>query len=179
MRNERRLERRRGRRSGNLTILFIVSIFLSSFALLPLAAALAAEEWPTRTITVINGSAVGGLADVIARPFAHEMSKVLGVPIVVTSITGGGGGIAAQNVFQAPNDGYTWQAQGAQIRVMGVMGYHTSGPKDWYVLPLVGYLAAFVVREDSPYKTFPDLLEALKKNPDKTPFIHSVSINCA
>lgn len=170
MGHERGLEKRRGGRLGNLGMLFVVSIFLGSFLLLPLATALAAEDWPTRAITVINGSAVGGFVDTVARPFAHEMSKVLGVPIMVTSITGGGGGIAAQNVYQASADGYTWQAQGAQIRVMGVMGYHESGPKDWYALPLVGYLAAFVVREDSPYKSFPDLLEAMKKNPDKIPF---------
>ncbi len=170
MKKERNGETKRGRKLKSIFFLSAISISLSSFSLLPLTTALAAEEWPTRTITVINGSAVGGFVDIIARPFAHEMSKVLGVPIMVTSITGGGGGIAAQNVFQAPGDGYTWQAQGAQIRVMGVMGYHDSGSKDWYVLPLVGYLAAFVVKEDSPYKTFPDLLEAMKKNPDKIPF---------
>jgi tripartite-type tricarboxylate transporter receptor subunit TctC len=163
MRYWKRLERglRSSIRFSGLTIL-LGSLILISAAPVP-----AAENWPAGPITTINGSAAGGFVDLISRTFGNEMSKVLGVPIVATNVSGGGGGIAAHNVFVAPNDGYTWQVQGAQIRTMGVLGYHDSSPKDWYVVPLAGIVGSISVKENSPYKTFFDLVEALKKNPNK------------
>ncbi len=170
MKNGKRFQYREVGRRGNSGRLFRMAILLGSLIVIPVAPAPGAEIWPARPITTINGSAAGGFTDLIARAFGNEMSKALGVPIVATNVTGGGGGIAAHNVFVAPSDGYTWQVQGAQIRTMGVLGYHDSSPKDWYVVPLTGYLASIAVKEDSPYKTFSDLVEALKKNPGKTPY---------
>jgi tripartite-type tricarboxylate transporter receptor subunit TctC len=106
------------------------------------------------------------------------MSKVLGVPIVVVNMPGGGGGIAAENSFRAPNDGYTWHAQGSAFRTFAVMGLHTAAPKDWYCIPTITYIGAIAVREDSPYKTFPQLIEALKKEPGKIPFAASPLASC-
>ena len=150
-----------------------MAVLLCFLIMLCFVTAPAAEDWPARTITVICGSSAGGLTDTSTRVIVGEMSKLLGVAIIVTNVTGGGGGIAAQNVFQAPNDGNTWHAQGAQIRTMGVLGLHDSSPKDWYVLPTVGYIGAIAVKEDSPYKTLADLIEALKKNPGKIPYAAS------
>jgi len=167
MKNGKNVLPRQVGRPNHSEPLLRTAILLGSLILISSAPALAAETWPTRPITTINGSAVGGFTDLISRVFGNEMSKVLGVPIVATNVTGGGGGIAAHNVFVAPNDGYTWQVQGAQIRTMGVLGYHDSSPKDWYVVPLAGYLASIAVKEDSPYKTLSDLAEALRKNPNQ------------
>jgi tripartite-type tricarboxylate transporter receptor subunit TctC len=171
----RGLEKKRGVRLKNLGLLFTVSIFLGSFTLIPLTAALAAQEWPSRAITINVATAAGGGVDINTRAVGNEMSKILGVPIVIVNMPGGGGGIAAHNTFVAPNDGYTWQAQGAQLRTMGVLGYHSSSPKDWYCLPTLGYTPAIVVREDSPYKIFPDLIKALKESPGKIPYGASYS----
>ncbi len=129
-----------------------------------------ASEWPTRQITVIVGVTPGGNADTSTRAIVNEMSKTLGVPIVVTNMPGGGGGIAAENVFRAPNDGYTWHSQGSAQRSFGVMGFHASAPKDWYCLPTTTYVCVISVRQDSSFKSFPDLVEAMKKDPGKIPY---------
>jgi tripartite-type tricarboxylate transporter receptor subunit TctC len=142
-------------------------IMLSFIAFFHIQAVSSAAEWPTKAITINCVTPAGGLVDVAVRAFVPEISKILGVPVIVVNMPGGGGGICAQNTYAAPNDGYTWQAMGGQIRVMTVLGYHDKPPKDWYCLPIVGYTAAIAVRADSPYKTFPDLIEAMKKNPDK------------
>jgi len=88
----------------------------------------------------------------------------------VTDVGGGGGGIGAEKVFRAPNDGYTWYAQGTALESLGVMGFHSSAPKDWYWLPIIKFNGEFAVKENSPYKTFADLAEALKKEPGKIPY---------
>jgi len=132
-----------------------------------------AKDWPSKTITVDVGVTPGGFTDTSTRALVAEMSKTLGVPIVVVNMPGGGGGIAAENVFRVPNDGYTWHAQGSAFRTFAVMGLHASDPKDWYCVPTITYVGAIAVKEDSPYKTFPDLVEAMKKDPGKIPYAAS------
>jgi tripartite-type tricarboxylate transporter receptor subunit TctC len=165
MREKDILNEKKTGRSNNLNLLGKLMI-LSFFALLSFVEVCSAAEWPTKGITLNCTTAAGGGVDMAARAFAPEISKILGVPITVINLPGGGGGICAQNTYMAPNDGYTWQAQGAQLRVMGVLGYHDKSPKEWYCIPLYGYTAAIIVRSDSPYKTFPDLVDAIKKNPN-------------
>ena len=144
-------------------------ILSGCFILLFLAAVSSAAEWPTKTIIINCVTSVGGTIDMVVRAFVPEISNILGVPVIVVNMPGGGGGICAQNTYNAPNDGYTWQAQGGQLRVMTVLGYHDKPPKDWYCTPLAGYTCSIAVRADSPYKTFSDLVEAMKKNPGKIP----------
>ena len=169
MKKERRLRERKDGRSKKDKWLSGRPILVGFFVLLSLTAVSAAQEWPKKAITVNSASSVGGSVDTASRAFAREMSQVLGVPITIINMPGGGGGIAAQNTYLAANDGYTWQAQGGQLRTVGVLGYHDKSPKEWYCMPLVGYTSAIIVRADSPYKTFRDLIEALKKDPDKIP----------
>jgi tripartite-type tricarboxylate transporter receptor subunit TctC len=154
-----------------LGIIIGVIIILVATSTLSLAAD--ARDWPTKTITIIVGSAAGGNSDLAARTVSSEMSKILRVPIVVVNMPGGGGGISAENVFRAPNDGYTWNAQGSAMRTYGVMGFHASAPQDWYCLPTTTYSGSIAVRMDSPYKTFADLIAALKKDPGKISYAAS------
>ncbi len=141
-------------------------VLLGSLISLPLTSE-AAEKWPTRPITVIVHVAPGGGTDLATRALANEMSKTLGVPIVVQNIIGGGGAIASKKVFSEPPDGYTWISAGSSWKNLGPMGLHDTNLKDWYCLPLIGVYGSIAVKEDSPYKTLRDLLDALKKNPGK------------
>jgi tripartite-type tricarboxylate transporter receptor subunit TctC len=157
-------------RLGFLAYLFVATIFLGSL-LLPSASM--ADEWPNKKITINIGAAPGGFADIQIRAISAEMSKIFKVPIVIVNMAGGGGGVAAQNTWTAPNDGYTWNGHGGGFRTFGVMAIHDSSPKDWYCIPTMGYIGAISVKEDSPYKTFPDLANDLRKNPGKIPYAAS------
>jgi tripartite-type tricarboxylate transporter receptor subunit TctC len=149
-------------------------VMLSLFSFLVMPQIATAKEWPTKTITIICGTTPGGVSDVTTRAISAEMSKILGVSIVVVNMPGGGGGVAAENVFRAPNDGYTWHTQGSGFRTFAVMGLHASPPKDWYCIPTTTYVGAVAVKEGSPYKTFPDLVEATKKDPGKIAYSASL-----
>lgn len=67
----------------------------------------AAEEWPTRPITLVIASTAGGMMDVISRSLAQDLSVSLGQPVIVEFKPGGGGVIGQQSVSRAEPDGYT------------------------------------------------------------------------
>ncbi|HWI19724.1 MAG TPA: tripartite tricarboxylate transporter substrate-binding protein, partial [Vicinamibacterales bacterium] len=66
-----------------------------------------AQDYPTRTITVVVPFAAGGLTDVPARLFAAMLQEKIGQNIVVDNKTGGTGTIGVAYVSRATPDGYT------------------------------------------------------------------------
>lgn len=66
-----------------------------------------AQNFPDRPVKVVVPFAAGNTLDNALRQVAEEFKKNTGQPIVVDNKPGGSGIIAAQNVMQAPPDGYT------------------------------------------------------------------------
>ncbi|MBR0659279.1 tripartite tricarboxylate transporter substrate-binding protein [Neoroseomonas oryzicola] len=85
----------------------IIRRTLLAAAALGLASALPAraQDYPSRTITIVAGAAAGGPTDVITRLVAEAMAKHLPQPVVVENI--GPAHVGAQRVAQARPDGYT------------------------------------------------------------------------
>jgi tripartite-type tricarboxylate transporter receptor subunit TctC len=73
-------------------------------ALAPLDAA--AQDWPTRPLTIVVPFAAGGAADGTARVLAVGLSEVLGQNVIVENFTGAGSTIGANRVAKGPADGY-------------------------------------------------------------------------
>jgi tripartite-type tricarboxylate transporter receptor subunit TctC len=72
------------------------------------ATAAIGQAFPTRPVVMVVPYAAGGSADVVARPLAGEMSKVLGENVVVELRPGAGGNIGAEYVARSVRaDGYT------------------------------------------------------------------------
>ncbi|WP_328702664.1 tripartite tricarboxylate transporter substrate binding protein BugD [Belnapia mucosa] len=67
----------------------------------------AAQQFPSRTITVIVPFAAGGPTDTVARLVAESMGRDLGQTVVVENAGGAGGTIGSQRVAQARPDGHT------------------------------------------------------------------------
>lgn len=66
-----------------------------------------AAKFPDKPIRIIVPYPAGGTADAVGRPLAVEMSKRLGVPVLLDYKSGAGGTIGAQYVSKSPPDGYT------------------------------------------------------------------------
>jgi tripartite-type tricarboxylate transporter receptor subunit TctC len=66
-----------------------------------------AQEYPSRSITMIVGFAPGGFADGFARLVGSKLSERLGQTVVIENRAGGGGNIAGAFVANALPDGYT------------------------------------------------------------------------
>src|SRR6266446_5820578 len=67
----------------------------------------AAQEWPTRPITLIVPFAAGGGIDVSARIQAQRMGELLGHSIVIENVGAAAGMAGGARVAKAPPDGYT------------------------------------------------------------------------
>jgi len=81
---------------------------LLSACLLAATFAASAQNYPTRTITIVVPFTAGGPTDRVARDLAEAMRKPMGgAIIVVDNAAGAGGSIGANKVAKAAADGYT------------------------------------------------------------------------
>lgn len=70
--------------------------------------AAAAQEFPSRPITIVVANGPGGATDLVPRILAPEMSKALGQPVLVENRPGANNLIGFEYVAKtAPADGYT------------------------------------------------------------------------
>ena len=77
-----------------------ISCWLAT-ALLACASHAAAQEFPTRFVTIVAPFQAGGPSDTVARLIAAPMSKALGQQVVVENVTGAGGTIGSGRVAKA------------------------------------------------------------------------------
>jgi len=63
--------------------------------------------WPNRPIKLIVPVGPGGVADILAREFAQQLTERLGQPVVVDNRPGAATVIGTTAVAKAPPDGYT------------------------------------------------------------------------
>jgi len=143
------------------------------FALLLFALAARAQDYPTKPVTMIVPFPPGGVADIVGRPLASTMEKILKVPVVVVNRTGAGGAVGMGVAAKAPADGYTILMALSSISIFPVSD-RINGKTPPYELKDFAPIAlitadptVLVVRSDSPYKTLKDFVEAAKANPGK------------
>jgi tripartite-type tricarboxylate transporter receptor subunit TctC len=66
----------------------------------------AAQDWPTRPVTMVVPFPPGGGTDVLGRIVAQRLSQTLGQQVIVENVGGAGGMIGSARVVHAPPDGY-------------------------------------------------------------------------
>jgi tripartite-type tricarboxylate transporter receptor subunit TctC len=141
-----------------------------SMALAP--AALRAQSWPTRPITILVPSTAGGVVDISARTVQPGLSTDLGVSVIVENRPGAGGHIAAGAVARANPDGYTLLCSAGSILVSGIVRNLPYSPMTDLVpvcrLTLGGFL--LLVSANSPFKTLAELIAHGRANPGKLTF---------
>ena len=84
-----------------------MSRFLAFLAACAFACNAMAQAYPSKPIRLVVGYPPGGSGDFLTRLAADEMSKDLGVAVVVENKPGAGGNIAHEFAARSPNDGYT------------------------------------------------------------------------
>jgi tripartite-type tricarboxylate transporter receptor subunit TctC len=128
----------------------------------------AAQSFPSKPIRLFTGYPPGGSADFLSRVAADELSRELGVAVVVENRPGAGGNIAAEIVARAPADGYT--LLNATDKAVNIALYKSPGyaEKDFKGVTRVARgPTVIVVNNDSPFKTLQDLIQYAKANPGK------------
>ena len=132
-----------------------------------------AENYPSRTITVVVPFPAGGLTDVPTRLAASLLQDKIDQPVVIENRTGGSGTIGAAYVARAAPDGYTLHANSLgdaqNIHYMplpyrpvddfAMIGWIVDGP------PLI-----LAIDAKLPIKTVAELIADAKAHPDKYSF---------
>src|ERR1044072_6009357 len=73
----------------------------------PAATPALAQDYPARPVTLVNPFPPGGAGDVVGRPFAAALERLLKQPVVVETKSGAAGAVGAQFAASAKPDGYT------------------------------------------------------------------------
>ncbi len=127
-----------------------------------------AADYPTRPVTMIVPWGAGGGTDAVARMLASLLEKDFGRPVNVVNRTGGSGVVGHQAIATAAPDGYTFGLITFEITQMHHQGLTQLNGASFTPIGLINVdPAAIQVNTDSPYKTLPDLLDAIRKNPGK------------
>ena len=141
--------------------------------LIALAPAALADQYPSRTVTVIIPFPPGGTLDVVGRMLAQKLSEQLGQTFVVDNRPGAGGTIGASLVAKAKPDGYTLLFSPSTF-VSTPMTMPTppyDAVKDFTPIALVAKAPlAIAVRQDLPFNDVKGLVNYAKANPGKMTF---------
>ncbi|WP_096667542.1 Bug family tripartite tricarboxylate transporter substrate binding protein [Polaromonas sp. AET17H-212] len=141
---------------------------VTMLAALPVAAQ--PEAYPGKPITIVVAYPPGGSTDLTGRTLAAEMSKKLGVPVVIENIGGAAGAIGAQKVVHAAPDGYTLLV-GANNEIAINRLVSTSVKYDLKDFTPLGLIASqplvLVASQKSGVKTIDQFLSVVKQNPGK------------
>jgi len=128
------------------------------------------QAFPTRPVTMIVPYAAGGSADVVARPVAAEMGKLLGENVVVELRPGAGGNIGAEYVARSARaDGYTILMASLSLATnVSLMKLGFDPRKD---LTAVGGITTFpnvlLVSSQDPARNLQDILARARQEPGK------------
>jgi tripartite-type tricarboxylate transporter receptor subunit TctC len=131
----------------------------------------AAQDWPTRPLTMVVPFQAGGPVDLVGRLFAQRLTEALGQQVIIENVGGAGGATGALRVAKAAPDGYTF--------LLGNSGTHTysqlltkrplySAVADFApVAMVIENSKLLIARKDFPADTLPDFIAYAKANQSK------------
>lgn len=137
----------------------------------------AANSYPEKPVTMVVPFPPGGSSDMVARVLSTKLATSLGQPFVIENQPGATGAIGAARVKRAPADGYTILV--ASIGVYATNPFLQKGlqydpVKDFDLLTVAVRAPNVLVANPSvPANNVAELIEYLKKNPDKISFATS------
>ncbi|MGH8726064.1 MAG: tripartite tricarboxylate transporter substrate binding protein [Burkholderiales bacterium] len=135
-----------------------------------LALAAQAQQFPSKPVSLIVPWPAGGSTDIYFRKLGEVTARHLGQNLVIENRPGGSGmnGPATMAKTAKP-DGYTI----SQLAISAFRVPHMQ-KVDWdpitdftYIIGLAGYTFGIVVKSDSPFKAFNDLITYARANPGK------------
>src|SRR6202008_3359260 len=157
-------------REGRNMVRNLLVCLLFSLAVSPVAA----QDYPTRTITLICPFPAGGGSDVFARMLAQELQDKLKQTVIVENRVGAGTVIAAQATARSAPDGYTLFLAPVTTLAIGPSIYKSlpyDTVKDFAPIGLVGSAQFGLVANPSlGASTLPELIAIIKRRSGELSF---------
>lgn len=152
----------------------VLAALLAATSLLALGSAHA--QYPDRPINLVVPFPPGGTADNMARAMQPALQKALKQTVVVVNRAGAGGAIGVSQVANAPADGYTLLLSLLSVASLPEQAV-VNKQKPPFTLDQLTPVAllsaepvAMVVPENSPYKSFREVIAAAKARPNALTF---------
>ncbi|MEO6487804.1 MAG: tripartite tricarboxylate transporter substrate binding protein [Thermoanaerobaculia bacterium] len=151
-----------------------IKVFLGAFAaLVLLTTPAAAQQYPSQPVTFIVPRTPGGGSDIIIRTLASELSKKLGVLVLIENRPDSAAIIGAQLVAQSKPDGYRFYLSDNSFyqnpAINNALPYDTI--KDFTAVTMLAEGPVLMVANPNvPAKNLKEVIELAKKEPDKYTF---------
>jgi tripartite-type tricarboxylate transporter receptor subunit TctC len=130
----------------------------------------AAQNYPSRPITIIAPFPPGGPSDTLARVLSGPLEAALGQPIVIENVGGAGGTVGVGRAARSDPDGYTLLIGQWSTQVVNPATYNL----DYDIVNAFTPIALLadtpqiiIARKDFPAQDVHELIAWLKANPDK------------
>src|ERR1700731_4241055 len=130
----------------------------------------AAQDYPTRAITMIVPFPAGGATDTLARYLAEKMREVLRQPIIIENVGGAAGSIGVGRAVRSSADGYTLSIGTSTTHMLtgGLYALPFDLLKDLEPIIEIGSEPLLIVGRNSlPANDLRGLIAYLKANPDR------------
>jgi len=136
-----------------------------------------AQQYPTKSVTVVVPFTPGGSSDITARTVSAKLQESLGQSFIIDNKPGANGGLGGKFVANAQPDGYTLFVGSIGVFAINPVLYKDLGYnplKDYDLLSVaVRTPNALVTRANFPANTVKEFVEYVKKNPGKVSFASS------
>jgi len=144
---------------------------LLAFMFALFASSALAQDYPTRTVTLVVPYPPGGGVDAMARIVADKLTTALGHPVIVDNRGGGSGLVGTRALIKSPPDGYTlFLGHTGSISINPSL-YANSGfdpRKDFTAIGLFASMpVALLAHPSFPAKTIGEVVELAKKEGGK------------
>ena len=150
-----------------------LAIAVAAFA----AMGVAAQDYPTRTVTLIVPYAAGGPTDTVARVLAQAMTKPMGQTVVVENKPSAGGLVGAETVKVAKPDGYTILIHHIGMATTPTLyrkALRFDPLKDFEYIGLVNEVPMTIIGKPGfPAKDMQELVAYMKANKDKMTYANA------
>ena len=147
-----------------------VTFFISSL----LISAACAQEWPTKTVRIINPVTAGSVTDVMARTVAQHFNTSFGQTFVVDNRPGANGIIGLDLVAKSAGDGYTLVAASSGMLVMNAAIFEKlpfNVMRDFAPISIIlSAPFAIFVHPSLPVKSTRELVALAKAKPTQLPY---------
>jgi tripartite-type tricarboxylate transporter receptor subunit TctC len=158
----------RGRRNLLRAVVGIASA--AAIALTGMTTGAAAQDYPTKPVSMYIGFAPGGGSDVTGRLVSAALQQRLGQPVVPENRPGAGSTIAADLVANAAPDGYSLMYMSSDGVSLGAalrpdLPYDPMGFE--FVARMVGFPYIIAAHPDAPFNTMQELIDYARANPGK------------
>ena len=154
----------------------MIKRLLAGLAAALFAAAAAAQDYPTHTISIVVPFAAGGPTDTVTRLVAQSMTKTLGQTVIVENVAGAGGTIGVEKVAKAKPDGYTLLLMHIGISTSPSL-YRNLRYDPTKELDPVGLVTnvpmTVIANKDFPPKDMKELIAYIKANKDKVTYANA------